>query len=175
MLAPVLASRDPVLLNTVLRKLNTHLHPVHRLLAYAALAEEAGPEVVWALEVERTGSTLSVSEEVRASMAVGSAAPLAAAAERIRSDALPGSFDGAGAMPPELTDEDFAEHSISWPDVDLVRDLLDGHAERWLALATLTQEETESAPIPPEAASRAETPFHDLVGRAVAATGGDPR
>ncbi|WP_194925134.1 hypothetical protein [Catenulispora pinisilvae] len=56
----------------------------HLLLGYAALAAAAGPEPVWALELERVGSLARAIPEVRASMAAGSAAPLRAAADPTR-------------------------------------------------------------------------------------------
>ena len=49
---------------------------------YGALAEAAGPEPVWALDLERAGSLDAMLPQVRASMAVGSAEPLLEAAKR---------------------------------------------------------------------------------------------
>ncbi|MBS2535403.1 hypothetical protein KGQ20_21805 [Catenulispora sp. NF23] len=83
-LTRLLASGDATALHAALQAVLGTVDPGHLLLGYAALAAAAGPEPVWALELERVGSLDRVIPDVRASMATGSAAPLTAAADPTR-------------------------------------------------------------------------------------------
>ncbi|MEZ0112660.1 hypothetical protein ABH920_006683 [Catenulispora sp. EB89] len=59
-----------------LRHCNRYLEAPARRIVYGLLAETAGPEVVWALDLERAGSLEKMDARVRASMKVGSGEPL---------------------------------------------------------------------------------------------------
>ncbi|MEY9934750.1 hypothetical protein ABH926_009418 [Catenulispora sp. GP43] len=125
MLQPVLESRDPELLHTVLRRSNRSLQTDRRVVAYARLAEAAGPEPVWALELERAGSLERMHEAVRASMSAHSDEPLRAAAEDI-----------ARPEPERVATGWDADFQPSRPDTaERVRRHLDGRPERWSRLA----------------------------------------
>lgn len=124
LLQPALESRNPELLHAVLRRNNRALQTDRRIVAYARLAEAAGPEPVWALELERAGSLERMHEAVRASMNEHSDEPLrAAAADVARPD-------------PERVAGDWDVHfQQTRPDTaDRVRRHLDGRPERWLRL-----------------------------------------
>ena len=125
LLQPVLESRDPELLHTVLRRSNRSLQTDRRIVAYARLAEAAGPEPVWALELERAGSLERMHEAVRASMNAHSDEPLRARREGI-----------ARPEPERVSAEWDAGFQPSRPDTaERVRRHLDGRPERWLRLA----------------------------------------
>ncbi|MEY9909272.1 hypothetical protein ABIA35_005507 [Catenulispora sp. MAP12-49] len=125
LLQPVLESRDPELLHTVLRRSNRSLQTDRRIVAYARLAEAAGPEPVWALELERAGSLERMHEAVRASMNAHSDEPLRAMAEGI-----------ARPEPERVSAEWDAGFQPSRPDTaERVRRHLDGRPERWARLA----------------------------------------
>ena len=68
------------LAHALLRDAGPELPDQARLFAYAHLARISGPEAVWALEMDRTGSLEAMHPAVRASMAAGSAVPLLEAA-----------------------------------------------------------------------------------------------
>jgi hypothetical protein len=125
LLQPALESRDPELLHAVLRRSNRSLQTDRRIVAYARLAAAAGPEPVWALELERAGSLERMHEAVRASMAEHSDEPLRAVAV------------GDTRPEPERVGGDWdAAFQPSRPDTgDRVRALLDGRPELWLRLA----------------------------------------
>ncbi|MEY9858758.1 hypothetical protein ABH935_004381 [Catenulispora sp. GAS73] len=125
LLQPALESHDPELLHAVLRRSNRSLQTDRRIVAYARLAAAAGPEPVWALELERAGSLEKMHEAVRASMSEHSDEPLRAAATGIsRPD------------PERVTALWDAGFQPARPNTaDLVREHLDGRPERWMRLA----------------------------------------
>lgn len=125
LLQPALESHDPELLHAVLRRSNRSLQTDRRIVAYARLAAAAGPEPVWALELERAGSLERMHEAVRASMSAHSDEPLRVAATSI-----------ARPDPERVTAGWDADFHPSLPDTaGLVRTHLDGRPELWLRLA----------------------------------------
>ena len=105
---------------------------VLRLLAYDRLAQLAGPEPVWSLELELSGGLdLLFHPAVRASMATGSSAPLVAAAASIP---LPG--------PPRPAPNQ--DSLTDWPLEDAVHSHLDGRLERWRTMLRSCEEASES-------------------------------
>lgn len=125
LLQPALESHDPELLHAVLRRSNRSLQTDRRIVAYAHLAAAAGPEPVWALELERAGSLEQMHEAVRASMSAHSDEPLRVAASSI-----------ARPDPERVAAGWDADFHPSRPDTaDRVRAHLDGHPELWLRLA----------------------------------------
>ncbi|MEZ0113357.1 hypothetical protein ABH920_007387 [Catenulispora sp. EB89] len=125
LLQPALESHDPELLHAVLRRSNRSLQTDRRIVAYARLAAAAGPEPVWALELERAGSLEKMHEAVRDSMSEHSDEPLRAAAT------------GIARPDPErviaLWDAGF--QPTRPVTADLVRRHLEGRPERWMRLA----------------------------------------
>jgi hypothetical protein len=125
LLQPALESHDPELLHAVLRRSNRSLQTDRRIAAYARLAAAAGPEPVWALELERAGSLEHMHEAVRASMAEHSDEPLRAVAE--------GTVPAEPARVAEAWDAAFQP---ARPDTaSRVRTRLDGRPDLWLRLA----------------------------------------
>ncbi|ACU76393.1 hypothetical protein Caci_7569 [Catenulispora acidiphila DSM 44928] len=125
LLQPALESHDPELLHSVLRRSNRSLQTDRRVVGYAHLAAAAGPEPVWALELERAGSLERMHEAVRASMSSHNDEPLQAAAAGI-----------ARPDPERITELWDAGFQQTRPDTaDRVRKHLDGRPERWLRLA----------------------------------------
>lgn len=102
---------------------------------YGALAEVAGPEPVWALELERAGSLEDVLPPVRASMTACSAEPLAEAARRTPRrhwiDVLDPELFGCQGLRAEA-ELDRVGH---FPLEALVAEHLDGRADFWRAVA----------------------------------------
>ena len=124
LLLPALESRDPELLQAILRRSNRSLQTDRRIVAYAHLAEAAGPEPVWALELDRAGSLERMHEAVRASMNQHSEEPLRAAAAEV-----------ARPEPERVTALWDAGFQPTRPDTaDRVRAHLDGRPDRWLRL-----------------------------------------
>ncbi|MEY9863123.1 hypothetical protein ABH935_008772 [Catenulispora sp. GAS73] len=70
---------DAALIHTLIRLAGDDLRPEARRVALELLARVSGPEVVWSLELARVGSLDRLPSAIRASMAAGSAAPLAVA------------------------------------------------------------------------------------------------
>jgi len=125
LLQPALESHDPELLHAVLRRSNRSLQTDRRIVAYARLAAAAGPEPVWALELERAGSLERMHEAVRASMSAHSDEPLRVAATSI-----------ARPDPERVTAGWDADFHPSRPDTaERVRARLDGRPDLWLRLA----------------------------------------
>jgi hypothetical protein len=124
LLLPALESRSAEVLHTVLRRGGGVIGTDRRIAAYARLAAAAGPEPVWALELERAGSLERMHAAVRASMAAHSDAPLQEAAA------------GLETPHPERVAEAWdAAFQTTRPDTaERVRTLLDGYPERWLRM-----------------------------------------
>jgi hypothetical protein len=113
------------LLTVLRRKTNA---AVFRMIAYGRLAELAGPEPVWSLEMAAAGGLeLLVHPAVRESMAGGGVAPLVAAAEAVNPPGPP-------PTPPQ-------DSLTEWPVEDAVRGRLDGRLDRWRALLGSSDEE----------------------------------
>lgn len=133
LLEPLLASGDPELVLSTLRRVTTKVRPL-RWAAYATIARMAGPEPVWALEQERAGTLARMDGPVRASMAVGSEAPILAAAE-----AAPVNVGPAGSLM-ELG----APLIEPWPYTELIRECVDGVAYRRAAVDNLAVDRPSS-------------------------------
>lgn len=121
----------------VLRMVVEQSGPSAEIAAYALLAEVAGVEAVWALDLDRAGSLDALNPHVRESMATGDAQPLLAAARA----AVP---FGHGPLVFERarTDEEL-DQPLNRPLENLIRARLDGHLDRWLQLAALIQAKPE--------------------------------
>ena len=102
---------------------------------YGALAEAAGPEPVWALDLERAGNLDSVLPPVRASMALCSAEPLVEAARQTPRrhwiDVLKPELVGCVGLRAEAE----LDRTGHFPLEALVADHLDGRADFWAELA----------------------------------------
>ena len=72
----------PELLHQVVAAALDRADPATLTCLYGALADAAGPEPVWALDLERAGRLDAVLPQVRASMAAGGAEPLLEAARQ---------------------------------------------------------------------------------------------
>lgn len=118
-----------------------YLYRRDRILADAMLAEAAGVEAVWAMELDRAGTLESMAPHVRASMGTGDAEPLIQAARA-----------AAAEQAEELEDDDLDDDDpllnpprtlaglddpFSRPLEALIRSRLDGRLDRWLHLAEL--------------------------------------
>lgn len=123
---------DPAWLLGLLRIIIDEFDAPEEIAAYALLADIAGPEAVWALDLDRSGNLDDMEPYVRESMATGDAEPIYAAARAVpvREDEAP---------EPEATKwprtDDTLDHPLHRPLENLVRSRLDGHVERWLELA----------------------------------------
>lgn len=102
------------------------LNPADRLRLYARLAELAGPEPVWAVELERVVVLDRMMPAVRASMASGDTAPLVLAVAQTPLDAIPGPAD-----------DRWSRTSDGRTPEEIARAAFDGRPDRWLALAGL--------------------------------------
>jgi hypothetical protein len=141
-LRPALASQDPVTLHTVLARINGRVDPGHRARAYAALASLAGPEPVWALELQRAGTLERASASVRASMAAGDIGPIVEAADL---EGVPSylrvplgemwPFEPDGLDGPALPTGAARGSASAEGTAELVRAELDGRADRWRTVA----------------------------------------
>ncbi|NUP48379.1 MAG: hypothetical protein HOW97_13885 [Catenulispora sp.] len=127
---------DPDWLLRVLRSAVTEFDAAGRAAAYALLAETAGVEAVWALELDRCGDLEAMDPQVRASMAAGDAEPLVEAA---RADPVPDRDEVWPDEPPRS--EEYLDQPLRRPLVELIRTRLDGRVDRWLALAELVRAE----------------------------------
>lgn len=136
-LRPALVSQDPVTLHAVLARINTRIDPGHRARAYASLARLAGPEPVWALELQRVGTLEKAAASVRASMAAGDIGPLVEAADVTGEPSYLKGGPIGEIWPPEAPGSQTGEAaSPATPGTaDLVRAELDGRPDRWRAVA----------------------------------------
>ncbi|WP_370373871.1 hypothetical protein [Catenulispora sp. GP43] len=126
---------DPTLLHQVVAGLRDRAEPAVLTCLYGALAEVAGPEPVWALDLERAGSLDAVLPAVRASMAAGTAEPVVEAARRTPRrhwiDLLdPEEFGAQG-----LRTEEELDRTGHFPLEGLVAARLDGRPELWAEVA----------------------------------------
>ncbi|WP_344672183.1 hypothetical protein [Catenulispora yoronensis] len=121
--------------------------PGLRLLAYRRLAELAGPEAVWAVELHHAGRLDRMLPAVRASMTAESALPIQEAAAALTAPGPP----PAGPRQDPLTE---------WPLEEAVRTHLDHRVDRWRVLIGLAG--TDPAPL------------FDLVQRLGSSPGGQP-
>lgn len=124
---------DPSWLLSLLRATANEFDEPYRIAAYALLAEVAGMEPVWALELDRSGSLEKMAPYVRESMATGDAEPLYAAtrANPVVQDEEP------DAEPDWPRTDEALDHPLNQPLENLVRNRLDGRVERWQQLAGL--------------------------------------
>ena len=104
---------DAAFIHTLIKFAGDTLRPEARLAALAMLAGVSGPEAVWSLELARVGSLASLSPAVRASMAEGSAAPLAAAA---REEPFRDPNAAVSAAAAELRREEALDSPLPWLD-----------------------------------------------------------
>lgn len=107
-----------------------------RIAAYVMLADVAGVEAVWTVELNRAGSLEAMAAYVRASMASGSAEPLIEAAQASPIE------DHTEARRLRASRKSRTDgHLDHLPDafVDLIRSRLDGQTNRWLELLELFQ------------------------------------
>ncbi|WP_194923349.1 hypothetical protein [Catenulispora pinisilvae] len=102
---------------------------------YAALAEAAGPEPVWALELRRVGTLEQAMPEVRASMAACSADPLIEAARQAPRRHWIDTLDDDGFGCQLLRTEAELDRVGHLPLEALVAEQLDGCPDRWRAVA----------------------------------------
>lgn len=149
---------DPAWIVSVLRFANFDFGEPVRVAAYTLLAELAGVEAVWALELDRTESLETMAPYVRATMATGDTVPLAEAA---RTFPLPGSLRDAYpySRPMQVTEED-VDHPLSRPLEDAVRTRLDGRVDRWLDLAGRLEADARTHPADQQEAG---VPLADLI------------
>lgn len=122
---------DPAWLLSVLQDTADSFDEPGRIAAYVLLADVAGVEAVWAVELNRAGSLEAMAACVRASMTAGDAKPLIEAAQASPIE------DRKNVRPrrPSRTEEHL-DHAPS-PFWDLIRTRLDGHTDRWLELLEL--------------------------------------
>lgn len=110
-----------------------------RMAAYVLLAEVAGLEAVWALELELAGSLEAMAPFVRESMAGGDAEPLIGAA---RAFPVSDSIHMRRFLPSARNSLDL-DRPLDRPLEHLVRTHLDGRPDRWLHLAALLRSAPE--------------------------------
>jgi hypothetical protein len=126
-LAPLMESRDAAWVHEVVRLAAGRLDTSRLLRCYAHLADLAGLEPVWAVELARAGTTEWMHPAVRASVDVGEAGPLFSAAARepwSRPDEAPRPVPGRRG-------DDVLDDPLAWPVEDAVRAHLDGRPGRW--------------------------------------------
>lgn len=116
---------DPARIARLLRAF-PGLDAAERVRLYARVAELAGPEPVWAIELERAGVLDAMMPAVRDSMASGEAAPLARAVEETPLEVV----SGPDEDPPWPSSGDRTPAAIAMS-------AFDGRPDRWLALAAL--------------------------------------
>ncbi|WP_194893662.1 hypothetical protein [Catenulispora pinisilvae] len=123
-------SQDPAWVFDATRAALDEFREEGQAAAYVLLAEVAGVEAVWALELDRVGSLDYMADQVRESMATGDAAPLLAEAA-----AHPVSETIAAYYAEPLRTEAALDRPPADPMTQLIRPRLDGRPDRWLALA----------------------------------------
>jgi hypothetical protein len=125
-LAPLRSATDPVWVHEAVRQAAVRIEGPGLLACYARLAELAGLEPVWALELDRAGSLERMHPAVRATMTTGDVGPLLAGAQ------VPAKT-GPEPVPGRRTDA-VVDDPLAWPLEDAVRARLDGRPERWRAV-----------------------------------------
>lgn len=131
---------DPVWLLSVLRRCIDEFDEEGHIAACTLLAEVAGLEAVWALELDTEGSLDAMAPYVRATMATGDITPLIEAARELSS----GQTEADAPTAPSRTDEGL-DQPLSQPLEDLIRAHLDGRTNRWLELADRIRERPEAS------------------------------
>ncbi|GAA2042137.1 hypothetical protein GCM10009839_50970 [Catenulispora yoronensis] len=125
-LAPLWSATDAEWVHEAVRQAAVRIEGPGLLSCYIRLAELAGLEPVWALELDRVGTLDRMHPAVRASMAAADAAPLITAAQFPPDDA-------PKPVPGRRTDT-VVDDPLAWPLEDAVRATLDGRPERWRAV-----------------------------------------
>jgi hypothetical protein len=123
---------DPAWFLSLLRVTIDEFDEPAEIAAYTLLADVAGVEAVWALDLDRSGNLDEMEPYIRESMATGDAEPLYEAARAtpfVADDEL-----GPEATQWPRTDAEL-DHPLNRPLENLVRNRLDGHVDRWLELA----------------------------------------
>ncbi|NUR29037.1 MAG: hypothetical protein HOV83_24880 [Catenulispora sp.] len=126
---------DPVTLRQAVAAVSTRADEDTLVCAYGALAFAAGPEPVWALELQRAGSLEQALPAVRDSLLTGTADPLVDAARKVpRRHWLDAVGDEDRRYQALRTDAEL-DRIGHFPREALVAAHLDGHPERWRAVA----------------------------------------
>lgn len=123
---------DPAWLLSLLRVTIDEFDEPEEIAAHALLADVAGPEAVWAFDLDRSGNLDEMEPYIRESMATGDAEPIYEAARAM--PARPNEAPEPEATLWPRTDAEL-DHPLNRPLENLVRSRLDGHVERWLELA----------------------------------------
>jgi hypothetical protein len=123
-LAPLRNATDAEWVHEAVRQAAVRIEGPGLLACYTRLAELAGLEPVWALELDRAGAIERMHPAVRASMAVGDAGPLNPPASRADAPDEPTPVPGRRC-------ESVVDDPLAWPLEDAVRRELDGRSERW--------------------------------------------
>ncbi|GAA1991733.1 hypothetical protein [Catenulispora subtropica] len=122
---------DPVTLRQVVLAVSGRVTTAALVCAYGALASAVGPEPVWALELQRTGSLEQALPAVRASQLTGTADPLVDAARQVpRRHWLDAVSDQDHRYQALRTDAEL-DRAGHFPREALVAAHLDGRPERW--------------------------------------------
>lgn len=137
LLSTLRSATDPAQLLVIIEAVAAVLTPDTRVAAYSILAQAAGPEAVWALELARAGSLEEMDPEVLASMAAGSWDPVHP------DDTGIDDLDSASVKEAWRADERLDE-PFAYPLASIVRAHLDGHPGRWLTLLDLITAEPEA-------------------------------
>lgn len=138
-------TQDAEFFISVLREAIDEFDEPEEMAAYMLLAEVAGVEAVWALDLDREGSLDVMDPHVRASMATGDAEPLLAAARAMAVDegtaeSLADRASDTSSEPAAFAwsrTEEELDHPLDRPLENLIRTHLDGRVDRWLELAEL--------------------------------------
>ncbi|NUR25788.1 MAG: hypothetical protein HOV83_08055, partial [Catenulispora sp.] len=148
-LAPLRDATDATWVHEAVRQAAVRIEGPGLLACYARLAEMAGLEPVWALELDRVGRIERMDAAVRESMAVGDAGALLRGAGELAASAGPGgsaeparavnaSGSPVGEPVPGRRSDDVLDDPVAWPLEDAVRAGLDGRFEPWrVAVKTL--------------------------------------
>ncbi|WP_370358983.1 hypothetical protein [Catenulispora sp. MAP12-49] len=105
------APDDAVWMHGLIRLAGDGLQPQTRRAAYGRLADVSEPEVVWSLALAYAGSIEALPPEIRASMAEGSAEPLA---ERLRVWPFRDVNAGVNAAAVEMRREEVLDRPLPW-------------------------------------------------------------
>jgi hypothetical protein len=127
-LAPLRESKDAAWVHDVIRRVAGRLDPSQLLNCYVHLADLAGVEPVWAVELARAGDAAAMHPAVRASVAAGDVGPLVSAAAR---EPWVWPYDAPGPFPPGRRTDEVLDDPLAWPLEDAVRAHLDGRPESW--------------------------------------------